>query len=57
MFGLFKSDPSKKLQKQYDQLLEQGMQAQRNGDMRLFAERTAEANAVLEKIQQAKAKD
>ncbi len=33
------------------------MQAQRNGDMRLFAEKTAEANAVLEKIQQAKGGD
>ena len=51
MFGLFKSDPTKKMRKQYDQLLEQGMHAQRNGDMRLYAELTEKAEALWAEIQ------
>lgn len=50
MFGLFKSDPTKKLQREYDQLLEKGMQAQRKGDMKLFAELTSQAQALEAKI-------
>jgi len=51
MFGLFKSNPNKKLQKQYDSLLEKAMQAQRNGDMRLYAELTAQSEGVWEQIE------
>ena len=43
MFGWLKSDPVKKLRKAYDQKLEQAMHAQRNGDMRLYADLTAES--------------
>ena len=42
MFGLFKSNP-KKASKKYDALLEKGMHAQRNGDMKAYAMITAEA--------------
>lgn len=52
MFGWLKSDPVKKLRKAYDQKLEQAMHAQRNGDMRLFADLTAESEELWQKIQQ-----
>jgi len=50
MFSLFKSDPMKKLTKLHAIKLEQAMQAQRRGDMRGFAELTAEADALNQKI-------
>ncbi|WP_119396417.1 DUF6435 family protein [Salinibius halmophilus] len=50
MFGLFKSDPKKKLQKQYEQVLGQAQHAQRNGDMKLFAELSAKADAIYQEI-------
>ena len=40
MFGLFKSDPKKKLDQQYKALLEQAMLAQRSGDIRKYSELT-----------------
>ena len=43
MFGLFKSDPKKKLDQQYKALLEQAMQAQRSGDIRKYSELTEQA--------------
>jgi predicted transcriptional regulator len=51
MFGLFKANPSKKLRKQYDSLLEKGMQAQRKGDIRLYAELTNEAETLWQQIE------
>ena len=53
MFGIFKSDPTKKMRKQYDSLLEKAMQAQRNGDIKTYSNLTAEAEALWEKIQAA----
>lgn len=52
MFGWLKSDPVKKLRKAYDLKLEQAMHAQRNGDMRLYADLTAESEEIWLKIQQ-----
>ena len=52
MFGWLKSDPVIKLRKAYDQKLEQAMHAQRNGDMRLYADLTAESEEIWQKIQQ-----
>ena len=51
MFGLFKSDPSKKLNEQYHAKLEAAMQAQRKGDIRLHGELTAEAEKLYSQIQ------
>ena len=51
MFGLFKGNPSKKLRKQYDILLEKGMQAQRKGDIRLYAELTSQAENLWKEIE------
>ncbi|MFD2192156.1 DUF6435 family protein [Pistricoccus aurantiacus] len=51
MFGLFKSDPTKKLQKDYERKLEQAMHAARNGDMRANASLTEEAEALRAEIE------
>ncbi len=50
MFSLFKSDPTKKLNKQHDIKLEQAMQAQRNGDIKKYSELTYEADQIHQKI-------
>lgn len=57
MFGLFKTDPAKKLRKQYHAKLEAAMNAQRNGDIRSYSTLTQEADALwrqLEPLEQAK---
>ncbi|MBT0586246.1 DUF6435 family protein [Alteromonas oceanisediminis] len=51
MFGLFKSDPTKKLRKAYDAKLEQAMHAQRKGDIRLYSQLTQEAEALWKEIE------
>ena len=40
MFNLFKRNPADKLNKQYQNLLKQGMEAQRFGGIRKYAEIT-----------------
>lgn len=50
MFSLFKSNPVKKLTKLQDIKLEQAMQAQRNGDMKSFAQLTYEADEIEQQI-------
>lgn len=52
MFGLFKKDPIKKLQKQYEKLLHDAMVLQRNGDIMGYSMVTKEANDVYEQIKQ-----
>lgn len=49
MFGLF-GNKKKKLEKKYADLLAKATQAQRNGDMALFAKLSSEADAVLKEI-------
>ncbi|MBT1451376.1 Lacal_2735 family protein [Glaciecola sp. XM2] len=51
MFGLFKSDPTKKLRKTYDMKLEQAMLAQRKGDIKTYSMITAEAEALWAQIE------
>ena len=51
MFGLFKSDPRKKLDQEYKTLLEQAMQAQRSGDIRKYSELTEQAEAKRKEIE------
>lgn len=51
MFGLFKSNPTKKLQRQYDTIVEKSINAQRKGDMRLFAELTSQSEELLKQIE------
>lgn len=54
MFQFLKSDPSKKLQKQYDDLQTQAFEAQRNGNIRGYSELTARAEAIYEELEQLK---
>ncbi len=57
MFGIFKKDPIKKLQKEYQSLMQEAMQIQRTGDLRLYAEKIAEADDLLKKIEEMKQKN
>lgn len=54
LFGFLKSDPAKKLQKQYAQLMETAMQVQRSGDLRAYAQKIEEAEAVQAEIEKLK---
>lgn len=55
MFGLFKSDPTKKLRKQYDTLSTDAMLAQRKGDIKTYSMKTAEAEQLWAEIESIKA--
>jgi len=55
MFGLFKKDPAKKLEKEYDALLKKGMDLQRGGDIKGYAQVMAQAEEVMKKIEGLKA--
>jgi len=50
MFGLFKKNPTKKLEAQHEKLLKEAMELQRKGDIKGFAAKSAEAEAVMEEI-------
>lgn len=50
MFGFFRANPLKACKKQYLELLEAAMQAQRNGDIRRYSELTEQAEAIAVKI-------
>ncbi len=56
MFSFLKPDPIKKLRKEYDAKLEQGMQAQRKGDIKSYAMLTDEAEKIWNKIEALEAK-
>lgn len=51
MFGLFKKDPIKQLEKQHSKLLEEAMQLQRGGDIKAYAKKMSEAEAVAKEIE------
>ena len=51
MFGLFKVDPIKKLESEYAKLLEQAMNAQRNGKIELYAQLSTQADLILKRIE------
>ena len=55
MFGLFKSNPVAKLEKEYAKLLEQARDIQRNGDVVAASAKTAEAEAVRVRIEELEA--
>ncbi|MBC6996760.1 DUF6435 family protein [Neolewinella lacunae] len=50
MFGLFKKDPVKALEKEHKQLMEEAMAIQRSGDLKSYAAKIAAAEAVMDKI-------
>ncbi len=51
MFGIFKKDPIKKLEKEYQKIQEEAMHIQRSGDLRAYAEKINEAEEILKKIE------
>lgn len=51
MFSFLKSDPLKKLRKQYNEKLEQAMNAQRNGDIKTYSFLTEEAESLHKQIE------
>jgi hypothetical protein len=54
MFNFFRKDPIKKLEKQYQQLLEEAMQLQRKGDIKAYARKMDEAEQLLKTIEEQK---
>jgi hypothetical protein len=50
MFGLFRKDPVKKLEKDYAHKLKQARDLQRSGDIVGFAEMSAAADEILQQI-------
>jgi hypothetical protein len=51
MFGFLKKDPKKILTQKYRQLMEEAMQIQRSGDLRAYADKIAEAEAVAKELE------
>lgn len=51
MFKLFKKDPVKALEKQYEKMMEEAMHIQRSGDLKLYAVKIEEAEKLLKEIE------
>lgn len=51
MLKWFRSDPTKKLRKQYEQKLLEARDLQRKGDIQGFAQKSAEAEAIMQQIE------
>lgn len=51
MFGLFKKDPVKKLEKEYKEIMEKAMHVQRSGDLKAYAVVIEESESILKKIE------
>jgi hypothetical protein len=54
MFGLFKKNTLKDLEKQYAKKLEEAMNAQRNGKMDVYARLSTDAEEIGKKIDEEK---
>ncbi|MEM9819536.1 MAG: DUF6435 family protein [Bacteroidota bacterium] len=55
MFGLFKKDPIKKLEKEYYAMMEKARDVQRSGDLRHYARIMEESEGLMKKIEELKA--
>lgn len=51
MFNLFKKDPLKNLNDQYNQTLQKAVEAQRNGDIKTYSFLSKEADQLLKEIE------
>ena len=49
---MFKKDPSKKLQKQYEALMKEARDTQRAGDIVKYSELVTQATELLDRLQQ-----
>ena len=54
MFSLFKKDPLKKLNKQYEKMMLEARDIQRTGDLKLYAKKIAAAEEVAKQINELK---
>lgn len=54
MLSIFKKDPAKQLNKEYKLTLEQAMQAQRKGDIKLYSELSDKADGILKQLEEIK---
>ncbi|PYE35149.1 MULTISPECIES: DUF6435 family protein [Idiomarina] len=52
MFGLFKSNPTKKMRKELQQLQQKAMEMQRNGNIRDSSHISQQADELWKKIQE-----
>jgi len=57
MFGLFKKNEVKKLEKQYEALMEKARDVQRSGDLRKYAVLIEASEEILKKIEEAKSQE
>ena len=57
MFGFLKSNPTKKLRKQYDTKSEQALNAQRKGDIKTYSMLTLEAEELWKRIEKLEAQN
>lgn len=57
MFGLFKSNPTKKMRKDLEKLQQQALEKQRNGDIRSYSYLTQQADEIWAKIQEIENKE
>lgn len=55
LFGFFKKDPVQNLEKQYARLMEEAMHIQRSGDLKAYARKIEEAEAIQQEIEVLKA--
>lgn len=55
MLNWFKKDPVQALQKQYEKLLVEARDLQRNGDILGYADKTAESEQLLKQIDELRA--
>jgi len=51
MFGLFKKDPIKELEKEYDAILLKARDTQRAGDIKGYAKLMAESEEIMDRIE------
>ena len=51
MFGLFKKDPVKKLEKEYAAMMEKARDIQRSGDLKHYSRIIAESEELAKKIE------
>ena len=55
MFSLFKKDPEKKLQKKYEQLMKDAVDAQRSGDIEGYSNLSTQADNIAKELDKIKA--
>lgn len=51
MFNFLKRDPTKRMRKKYDELLENAMLAQRRGDIKAYSMLSADAEQLWQQIE------